>query len=95
MGGIPIVVKNQIGTPALAIEPTLKFIAILLKGGADGKFGGLAIGVGRCGGDVTFAIEALPELVVGAAHMFAKGVTAGIFVLREIAAGSGGRRRRG
>jgi len=70
MGGIAIVIKNQVWTPARTIEPALQFIAILLEGGPDGNLGGGAIGVGRCGGYIAFAIKALAELVIGPAHMF-------------------------
>lgn len=70
------------------VEPALDAVLRLRDGGAHGLFGGGTIGVSGRSGDVAFSLETLAELVVGLADVLAQNVTAGGFVLAEVAGGA-------
>jgi len=70
----------------VARQPSRYFVVLVRDGGPYRDFGRVAVVPGGGGGNVAFVFEALAELCVGAANMLAKGMAAGGFVLRKIAA---------
>src|ERR1700722_5978054 len=83
---VTVVIENQVGMAAGAIEPVLYPALRLRNGCADGAFGSLAIGVGRRSGDVFFALQAVAQLLLGLSDVLAENVSAGTLVLAEVAA---------
>jgi hypothetical protein len=86
MGGIAVIIDDEIGVTSAALEPAVDFFVVLGDGGSDGLFGGVAIGPGGGGGNIVLVAETLAQLIIGSADVFAKRVSAGGFVLGEIAA---------
>jgi len=84
--------------PPRTIQPALDFTLRLADGCSYDVFGGRKIGIGGSAGDVGFALEAFPQLLLGLADVFADDVAAGGFIPPQIsdwAAGGTGRALRG
>ena len=69
---------------AFAIPPALDPAAILFEGGSDCMFRGVPIGPGGGGGNSPFVPKAFAQLIVSAPDVFAEGVAASRFILRQI-----------
>src|SRR5689334_7710552 len=84
MRRVAIIIEHQVRVPARTGKPAGNFIAVLFEYGAHNTFRRFAIRVSRGGGDVRFALEALAKFVVGSAYVLAQGMSARLFVLRQI-----------
>jgi hypothetical protein len=85
MRGVAIVIEDEVGVTAFAIQPAPDLAAILLKGGADRMLSGLSISPGGSGGNIVFAAKPLAKLIVSASDVFAEGVASGGFILGQVA----------
>lgn len=79
--------------PATPTEPTLDAVPRLGEGCTHDAFGGGTIGEGGGAGNVGFVLQALKQLIIGAADVPAQNVAAGGLVPRKVAWG-GSRARR-
>src|SRR4029077_7000535 len=82
---LAIVVQNQVGMSARAVEPALDSSLRLCNRGAHRVLSGGAVRVCRRAGDVAFLVQTLAQLRIGLRHMLAQNVSAGGLVLAEVA----------
>ena len=82
---LAIVVQNQVGMSARAVEPALDSSLRLCNRGAHRVLSGGAVGVSRRAGDVAFLLQTLAQLLIGLPNMLAQNVSAGGLVLAEVA----------
>lgn len=78
---ITTIIEHQVWVASRPAEPALDFRKLLLQNRAHNAFRGLPVGVGRGGGDVGFALQALSQFGIASAHMTAQCVSAGSFIL--------------
>src|SRR5580700_3225806 len=90
---VAIIVQYQIWMSPRLAEPALDLPLRLCDRRTDDMLGGGAVGIGRGASDITFPLEALPELLLSLSHMFAQNVSAMSLVLAEIAGGNTSRVR--
>jgi hypothetical protein len=85
VGGVAVVIEQEVGMAAFAIQPALDLSAVLFEPGSDCMFRGVPIGPGGGGGDVALVTKAFAKLIIGASDMLAEGMASGRFILRQIA----------
>jgi hypothetical protein len=82
MRRITLVIQHQVGMAAFAIKPAADLRLLRLQKAPDNHLRRRPIGISRCRGNVPFASQPPPQLVVGAADMLLQGVTTCSFILR-------------
>jgi len=76
--------QREICARITAFVPAIDFDLVGAESGGNGLFSGSKIGPCRSGRDVAFALEALAELIVGAADMLVESVAAALFIACQI-----------
>jgi hypothetical protein len=86
-----VVVKNKVRMAAGVAEPAFDAPVRLRNRGAYRALRGGAVSISRGSGDMPFPLQTLAQFVVRLANMFAEDMSAGSFVLAEVAYGIAGR----
>jgi hypothetical protein len=81
MAGITAIIQHQVRVPARAVQPALDSRLSFLQNRSHHVLGNLAVGVGRCGRDIRFMIQAISQLTIRSAHVTAQCVSTGRLVL--------------
>ena len=78
---ISFIIQDQIGMPALTLQPAPHSVLLLLKSLSHRQLGSRTIAVGRRRRNVPLLFEARSQLLVAASHVLLQNVSAAGFVL--------------